>query len=746
MRSRMSAFVAALVVAFSASAYAQQTLPAPADPRAQAVASLSGKVYGNIDFGGHFSSIDGDEARYQRYRDLRDGPLVDNFLFSRRGEIWTFNAAATKVGYRDQQYTGEYRLVGKVKASFEWNETPTFISRDTRTLYTETSPGVFRLPDSMRAANQANLTTLRDYEAQAAALDVRNTRKTGAFDFVYMANEAVDVKFNVSSALRTGTMPYGAPFGFNNLIELAAPIDQRTTDARASVEWANAKGLLSVGWDAQWFDNAVETLIWDNPLKITDSPPYSNAYQDGRAAATGRMAFWPDNNTQYIHGTASYVTPMRGRVTGYVAIGQASQNAALLPHTSNTLIPEIPLERTTAEAELRNTVVNVQYTARPITFVSFNAKYRYMDVDNRTPHFDPGGRVRFDGVYDATDYPSPEYYSIKRQNVDVDGSIRPFKYTSFKVGYGYAEVDRTFRIWEVTKEGTFRVSADTTGNRYVTFRALFENAKREGEGFDPHNILEHVGEQPGMRHYDVADRDRKRFTVLTTLTPVSIFSVTLSAGVGREEYPGTEFGFQEFDSNQYSIGFDLVPNDRIGLNLAYAWEDYASVTASRSANPPSATDQGFYDPRRNWWMDYDGKVKNFDAALDIAEIAPKTDVRFGFNWSDVSDIYNYRLPADSVLPQATQTGWQLTPVTNELLRGTFDLTYKLSSKIHLGCAYWYERYDVDDFALGEAYTSAVVLPLVPEGGTPATPNTMLLGYAYRPYTANTGMLRLTYLW
>src|SRR5918994_3277075 len=264
MHSRILAFAGALVL-FSASAYAQATLPSPGNARDQAVSSLSGKLYGNLDFGGHFTSVDGDDARYQRYRDLRDGPLVDNVLFNRRGETWTLNASATKMGYRDQQFTGEYRLVGKVKAKFDWNQIPTFILRDARLLYTQPSAGEFRLPDTMQAANEARTTTLRDYTNQASTLDVRNRRDTGLFDFVYVANRDLDVQFNVTSAERTGAMHWNAPFGFSNVSELPLPLDSRTTDSKALVEWANQSGYLSVGWDGSWYNNKIETLIWDNP-------------------------------------------------------------------------------------------------------------------------------------------------------------------------------------------------------------------------------------------------------------------------------------------------------------------------------------------------------------------------------------------------------------------------------------------------------------------------------------------------
>lgn len=739
MRSRMIAFAAGAIVAFAAAAYAQATLPTPSDPRDQAVASLSGKVFGSVDFGGQFSNVRGDIARFQRYRDLRDRPLLDNLLFNRRGETWTLRAAAMKMGYRDQRFTGEYRLIGKLKASVDWNQIPLFISADTRTLYNETEPGVFRLPDSMQTSNQAGLTTIRNFVNDATGFETRTRRNIGTFDLIYNANRDVDLKFTVTSSRRAGAIPYGATFGFSNLIELPAPIDQRTTDAKALLEWANPHALVSVGWDGSWFTNNVERMIWDNPLKITDAPSYATAYSDGKGPAQARMALWPDSMLQYVHGTGSITTPGRGRLTAYLAVGASTQNASLLPHTINSMIPVVPLERATADTEVRNTMFNVQYVVRPFRVLSLNARYRYGDVDNRTPHFETLGRVRFDGVLDdAASSPEPEPYSVRRKNFDVDGSIGAIPYASVKIGYSGAITDRTFRIWETTTENTMRVSVDTTGNRFVTFRALFERGTREGEGFDRHGILEAVGEQPGMRHYDIADRDRKRFTLIATVMATAMFGVNASAGVGREDYPDSEFGLKRLDSDQYSVGFDFIPGDRVGVNVVYAWEDYGSLTQSRSASPGVQ----FTDPRRDWFMDYAGKVKNFDAAVDVVDLAPRTDLRLGVNWSDVHDAYVYVLPAVTTLA----TPSQLAPVTNELFRGTVDLAHKVRPRVRLGVSYWYEEYKTEDFALGSQIISDIALPTIQPGATPVPTSTLLLGYMYRPYRAHTAIVRLTYLW
>ena len=79
--------LAAILVVLAAGAAAAQdppSLPAPTDPVAVGRSELSGKVYGAVDFGGRISHVDGDEARFQRYRDLRSGIYGTNMLAGRR--------------------------------------------------------------------------------------------------------------------------------------------------------------------------------------------------------------------------------------------------------------------------------------------------------------------------------------------------------------------------------------------------------------------------------------------------------------------------------------------------------------------------------------------------------------------------------------------------------------------------------------------------------------------------------------
>lgn len=720
---------ASLVLVVSATARAQDppTLAARTDPVEIARSEMSGKIYGSLDFGGRITEVDGDEARFQRYRDLRGGVYANNLLVGRRTQDWQLEAQAWNAGYRDQRYLLELTRAGRLSASFLWDQIPLFISRDTRTLYTQTAAGVFRIEDGIQQQIQSGARTLRNFEDQAIRFDLRTLRKIGEADVRFTVDRSTDISVKVRNTTREGAIPFGATFGFSNAVELPVPVDTRHTELQTAFEWGNEEGMLRVGWDGSTFDNDVESVTWDNPLRF--GPDIAGG------PSQGRMALWPGNTLTYLHGTGALSLPARSRLTAYLAIGQGRSNEDLLPFTINTAIPAIALARPTAEAENRMAIAQVALATRPSRIASFNAKYRYADVDVRTPVFvRSAGSVAYDSSFAATAGPS-EYHSVKRITFDADGAFDVIPSTSLKVGFSHLASDYTHRIWEKTAENVFRVSLDTTGSPLM-LRALYENRSREGEHFEADALAE-VGELAGMRHYDVADRDRQRVTLIATV-PAGIVGFTASAGIGRDEYPNSAHGLQSFDSDQYSAGFSVAPDDRYNLTASYGWEKYRSLQRSRNAT--TAADQA--NPIRDWTTDYTGKVNFLEAAFDINGAIERTLIRLSADWNRSNDTYLYGLVTGSPLAVPEQ----LPPVKNELLRSEIDVTYEISRNLRAGVAYWFDDYNVQDFALGPTTLTGIALPPVQEGQPVVATNALLLGYLYRPYSAHAGFVRLTYLW
>ena len=108
------------------------------------------------------------------------------------------------------------------------------------------------------------------------------------------------------------------------------PIDTSTADVKTALEWGNQPGCCAFGWDGSTFDNNVDSVIWDNPLRY--GPDIAGT------PSQGRMSLWPDNTLTYLHGTGAISLPARPRSPATWPFGQGRSDADLLPFTINTAI------------------------------------------------------------------------------------------------------------------------------------------------------------------------------------------------------------------------------------------------------------------------------------------------------------------------------------------------------------------------------------------------------------------------
>jgi MtrB/PioB family decaheme-associated outer membrane protein len=797
MRTRLIVLTAALLLASAglARAQAQQTPtePAPTLP-----------FTGWVDFGPRISSTSGDAARFERYRDLRSG-VNTNAVLSQERSDYTLGFKAENIGYRDGRYQANFSN-SKLAFSFMWDSIPLNYSYLTLTpwkvstqgstadltidptvrelVQNKNAVGILCAPGAPAGATCSSPSTVASalastsiYRSLAQPFDIQAKRDTMTFGLSYAATEDISALFSLNTYKRGGNMPYGASFAFNNGNELPIPLDNRTTDLSAGLEWANKKGMLRVGWDGSWYSNNIDTLVWDNPLFATDfcktgisgQAPGTcydpSGYSNGNGPAQGRLALPPSNNMNVISATGHLKLPSHSTLNGTFSITSMNQNAALIPWTINPVIanPTVyasfpglgALPRSTAEANVRGYNAAVNFTTRPDPLWGLTVRYRYNDHENRTPIFDATEYVRFDAVPEETGGET-EPFNIKRNTFSADASFNLVAYTQLKVGYAYDRSDRTGRAFSNTADNTLRASVDMMGNELISLRGIYEYTRRKGSGFDE-MALEDGGAQGGLRFYDEADRTRNRGTLLLTVTPNEMIDLTFSFAAGKDTYngPGMEFGLLNNKNTAYNIGFNVTPKPQLAFGANYGRDQYTSLQKSRNANPPP--DPSWTDPNRDWYLDGDEKVNSVDVYLDLKKAIAKTDIRFDYNYSDSDNAYihggpritafqsNFDPTTGKVACSSTFTSCfeYLPAVTNKWHRATVDVRYSLTTKIAVGASYWYEKFNVTDFA-------TVDIP-GPNGFFPATGQPridylsgLVTGYGNRPYTGNTGFIRVFY--
>ena len=599
-------------------------------------------------------------------------------------------------------------------------------------------------------SNAATVALPSIYRDLATPFDLRQQRDTIGANVVLRATEQITATFSVASYKRSGFMPWGASFAFNNGNEVPLALDNRTTDFSSGLEWANGRGMFRVGYDGSFFDNRIESLVWDNPLRATDFSSNAttvtgydpNGYTNGNGPARGRQSLSPSNRMNSVNTLAMVKLPGRSSINGSLVIASMRQDAQLLPWTINPVInnPAVfavfpgltDLDRPTAEAHVLATNANVNFTTRPHRYVGITARYRYNNRDNRTPVFDSTEYVRFDAVPEDTGGET-EAFSTLHHVFNVDASFTPIPRTAFRIGYGYDRADRTFRVWDQTAENTLRASVDFMGSAYLMVRGQYEKSKREGSGLDLH-VLEAAGQQPAMRHFDVANRDRDRATLTLDVLPVPMVNLSASVAVGDDEYdePDQLFGLLDNDHRVYTFGVNILPRDQVAFGASVGWEKYTSHQRSRNANP--LPDPSWLDPDRDWTLDNDETIRTFNVFLDLLGVLPGTDVRLGYDYSDSDQGFTYGGPRIAAL-QAIGQFIPLPNVTNEWNRGTADIRYAVTERIGIGASYWYDQFSVSDFA-------TVNLP----NGEPRIDylGGITTGYGNRAYKAHTAFVRMFY--
>ncbi len=661
-----------------------------------------------------------DQARFMRYRDLRDGGTLDILRYTTIDASRWFNIQADHVGYRDQRFAAYVNQFGRIAASFEYNQVPLFFSQDTKTLFTleQGANNVLRLPDAVQLGQQNKTVPYASLDGQATPFELRLKRSTADFKATYSATRGIDVNIAIRSTAKNGDQPWGGSFGFSDAVELAVPVQTRTTDLGLGLEWANERGSARVGYDGSFFRNDVQTLVWDNPLRATDSATLG--------PLQGRESLWPDSNMNSGNVSGSLNLPARSHATAYISVGNWTQDSALIPFTVNSALPNIPLDRPTADARARVTSMNYSFTSRPANDVQFTARYRSYDFDNRTPVFHVGNTVSYDTTVAAFAEGGTSPYSLNRKTFDAEVSVTPLRYAALRAGYTREQVDQNFRQFDTTTEHTLRLSADATGISWLMVRAVYEHAKRAGSGFDE-QALDDIGEQISLRQFDISDRTSDRVSLVAQVNPIASFGINGTVSAGNEDRPGAVFGLRSNDNRAYQLGVDYVPRSSISLGASYEWERYTSLQASRQANPGAQ----FNDPTRDWTTSGDDKSSTFSASMDLLKLLRKTDIRLAYDLSHAESLYVYGLAPVTTLA----TPIQLPAVVNELQRATVDVRYHFTQHFAAGLVYWFDKYGVNDFAAGAQTLTTI-----------AQPSFLMIGYLDRPYTANTFSGRFTYYW
>jgi MtrB/PioB family decaheme-associated outer membrane protein len=686
-------------------------------------------------------------SKFTEYRDVPRGFFLQFLNLDLSKGSHYFYLAAMNVQQADERIKAGLGDYGKFKLDFGYDNIPHRFSFDGATSYVEKNPGVFTLNDVIRSAAEALVPTgtstniaaaralVSTFLTSAAPIYLGLQRKTATLDFAY--TPSVPFSFNVAGSYETrgGNRPYGTPLGFSNAIELPEPIHYKTTNLDTSLEYHKKWGTVRAGFAASIFDNDVQTLIWDNPYRITDST-YASAYSAGNGTARGRMALWPSNDALKFYLSGSFKPLKATRISAAVSYGMFNQNEKLLPFTINTAIPAsdplaanaLSAPRETAMAKANITSLDLTLSSRLLKSVTLTAGFRYYDFANKIEELDiPDGYTRLDQVWEAIPV-AVEPYSFTRSRLFGDLTFNVLKNTSLRVGYSLYGVRRHEGIHETEKTksdvGPFKVSVDSNPSDWLMLRVSYLNSKRDWSLDD--TWYAYIPTFNFKRYFE-ASRNRQAVNALVGLTPIDNLDIQLTYAFGRDDYPKSDYGLTRDDFDMYGIDLSYAFAKNQTLYGYYTHEVYDADQASRQSGATFSE-----NPLDDWTANLKDTVDTFGGGQTIELLADKLNFDLSASYSKAAGSSFLFSPAGGSPNTALNFTDPLDSTAWWTIQSSFK--WKMMKDLFVVLGYWYEQYDLKDIVRNEIAVDY------------AAAGAIFLGALEPGYKYHVGSLKFIYSW
>ncbi len=705
-------------------------------------------------------------SKFFEYRDVPRDAIFPSFKLSvERGDAFV-RVLASRIRQDDGRYwisAGEY---GRFRADFTYDRIPHRFSFFGQTLFVQPSAGLYTVPDELRSllqnavgngAANSNLNMpiaramLKGFLPGVHDIDLGLQRNRYTLSLNYRPGVPWTLNLTAFRERRDGSRPFGTSFGFSNVLELPEPIHYTTSELNASAEYSRPWGTLQAGCYVSLFDNEHESLTWDNPYRLTDQT-FSTAYLNGNGAATGRTALPPSNSALkfYFNGTVKLLKLTWIHATA--SYGTLSQNAALLPYTTNTAIAADPAgfagallpPRATAQTGAHITNFDLSLTSRIVSRTSLTLGFRYYDFANATESLDVAGRARFDQVWEVT--PGPiSLYAFNKAHLYSDLRFDLLRNTSVKLSYSYSTIERSQgpeaesgeSNQDQDREHALKIALDSLPLDWASFRVSYVYSDRRWELTGKEFFYAPFF---NFGRYYNANRIRQGLNVLAQLSPFQRLDIALSGMLGKDRYPKSDYGLKVFDLVMYGLDLSYALSSASSVYGFFAHERYRTDQSARESN----ADVFSPDPGDDWSARITDTVDTYGLGTILAVKKDVLVLDLSYSYSKAVGSSFLSSPAGGLYLIAPPVQYTRPLDETGLETVLAKLTWRLSARFALSLGYWYERYAIRDIVRNDAGVDWIVPANIPGGASGAS--SIYLGAIEPRYIYHVGSLSFICNW
>jgi len=518
--------------------------------------------YGTLNFGPGF--LDHSSLKYADYRGLDERgafPAVD-------GEVRFRNASEQYVDFHGHELGLESRSLelrggrrGRYQARLAYREIPRYRGFDTATVFSGAGSGHLSLPaDWQKSSATAGMSALESSLTPASLKTLRRTLR-GGLSLRFAPKWEYDVDFQHET--KNGTQPFGAGLFTINTSQFPAPVDFTTDRFDMGLQYSGDLTHFRLGFAGSRFDNGTNSVTWENP------------FSSGPDNQLLRASLAPDNEFHQFSLQGVFAPVPGMHFSGRAVLGRMRQNEPLLPYSINPAFSDLVLPRTSAGARIDAGTLDIagKLTARLSSRLDLYASAKFDQRDNHSPvdaytivitDFVPGG--------DRLNRP----YSFDREKYDIEALFRAAPSVTVRAGSRHEQYKRSLQSVRKTEERLYW--GELNYNRWSTAQ-VHVKLEHSNRNASPYVQVDNTGliENPMMRKFHLADRERNRTIMELDLFPDQPWSLNLSWSRAKDEYGDSLLGLRQSKEEIFSMDFGMSLTARISLNAFASREGISSA-------------------------------------------------------------------------------------------------------------------------------------------------------------------------
>jgi MtrB/PioB family decaheme-associated outer membrane protein len=617
-------------------------------------------ISGELEVGGGYVS-DG-SFKFGEYNGLYDdGAFVLGSIKARYrdGKGGYLDLRGRDLGIDSRMLDVEGGQQGSYRLFLNYNQIPHYTSDSAQTPYLGAGSDTLLLPSAwVRAGTTAGMTQLNASLHDAV---LQTERKRLGIGVAFIPARKWETAVNVRHEVRDGQKRTAGSIFFTNTAQLIEPVDYTTDEVEVSATYTTRQWQSKLAYYGSFFNDHNASLTWQNayPFASTGSTDF------------GRSALPPDNQFHQILLSSGYQLSERTRVSGDIAMGRMEQDASLLPATINTNVT-VALPRQSADAKVDTLTANLKINSAVSNKLRLNAAYRYNDRDNRTP-VDLFTWVSTDANFTSAPLMN-QPYSFTDNTLKLDADYRLTQKTKIGAGYEYEKRDRTNLDVDNTNEDTFWGKLSVRAPDDIELSARVAHAERDASGYNPVNPTQN----PLLRKYNMADRNRDTANVQAGFYPHERLSIGLNAGLSVDDYSDSALGLTGSREIDFGADASMILTDKTSLHAFASWQ---KIKSDQAGSQSFAT--------ADWFAKYDDTIDNFGIGVKHRLIRDKLDI--GADYALLNS-------TSEISVQTGVPGAAFPDLKTELDTVKLYADYHLKDDITLHAAYWYENYDSRDWS------------------------------------------------